>query len=163
MPGCELPILTARVVSKIHKRKRKSLEFAKFRVNVLRLRFCFSLWTLPFNSIGARFCVYVAFAFTFHCEWALTVCHFRKMFRSLLCLRASSSVCVFFCRFWSWSASPGNTWCTLTRIWNCPGLKQKLWGTPTWRQTRTGWGRISLRPSSGPNWNKQAFVNKRLL
>ena len=69
MPRCELPTLTARVVSKIHKSKRKSLEFANFHVNVLRL--CFSLWTVPFNSIGARFCVYVAFPLTFHCEWAI--------------------------------------------------------------------------------------------
>ena len=33
MPGCELLTLSARVVSKIHKRKRKSLEFANLRVN----------------------------------------------------------------------------------------------------------------------------------
>ena len=26
-----------------------------------------------FNSIGTRFCVYVAFALTFHCEWAFMV------------------------------------------------------------------------------------------
>ena len=75
MPGCEIPTLAARIVSKIHKRKRKSLEFANFQVNVLclclRLRLCFSLWTLPFNGIGAKCCVYVAFAFTFHYEWAL--------------------------------------------------------------------------------------------
>ena len=87
MPRCKLPTLTARVVSKIHKCKRKSLEFANFRVNVLRLRLrlrlCFSLWTVPFNSIGTRFCVYVAFALTIHCEWAFSLCQSTAVCRML--------------------------------------------------------------------------------